>query len=219
MKQPLVRPKVILLSLLFSLLLNLGLYIWIGNNSLNSFRFTEGIYAVKYRINDLINRNYIILEKEFDELVNEYDLKLIIAHIKNQWTYTNDSKYWDVANPPVKSFLTSSGDCDDYARLVTYILHTKGHALVYYVMLVAEDSGHATAVYYDLETRKLNIIDVDGFWISVPVKEFDELVHIPRFIKGFFVDTVHIDIRTWDTRRSIATITVKEISTDAIFSR
>lgn len=175
--------------------------------------------AITYRINDALHPTYAILEKNVTEVVKEFDAEITISYIMNQWVYASDLKYWDVANPPVQSFLTSEGDCDDHARLMTYILHTKGHSLVYWVGLASDDSGHATAVYYDLEKRQLSIIDVNGVWIRQTIEDFDELVHIPLLIKRVFEDTNYVNIRTWDTRKSIAVVNVKESSTDEIFSQ
>ncbi len=133
MKRPLVRLKVILLSLAFSIVFNSGLVLWMKTNSLNTFRFSEMFHSLEYRVNDLLHLDYSLVEKNFDPLIDKYDLKIIVHLINSKWTYRNDHRLWDVANPPVKSFLELSGDCDDYARLMTYILHTKGYAQVYYV--------------------------------------------------------------------------------------
>ncbi len=167
----------------------------------------------------MLNLSYVLIEKNLTEVVNDYDTEFLISYVMNKWEYKDDFKYWDVANPPAKSFLTGKGDCDDHARLMTYILHTKGHSLVYWVGLVSDDSGHATAVYYDLQKKQLSIIDVSGAWVRQTIQDFDELVHIPLFIKGVFEDTNYVSIRTWDTRKSIAVVDVKESSTDEIFSQ
>ena len=216
MKQTLVRPKVILLSLLLSVILSTGLHLWLKTNSLAGFRLFEAIHFIEYRINDLFHFSYMAVDENLDEVIQEYDLSTIVRFINDQWEYRDDFRFWDVANPPVQSFLANGGDCDDYARLIAHILHVKGKSLVYYVMMVSEKTGHAVAVYYDLDEKTLNVIDVSGLWVGLSLENFDEEVHVPLVIKLIFADVVHVDVRTWDTKKSIVMKTVKEISTDEI---
>jgi len=201
----------------FSVVLNTGLTLWMNTKTLNTFRFAGVLHSLKYRINDLLHIHYFLAEKNFDSLIDEFDLELIVHTINSEWDYRSDLRFWDVANPPVQSFLEKAGDCDDHARLMAYILHKKYPAeFVYFVMMTAKEIGHATAIYYDPDEKIVGIIDVSGLWVKMRVTNFDAKEHVSMILKYIFDDTIHIDVRTWDTRKSIVTKTIIETAKESL---
>lgn len=216
MKQAPVRPQVVLLAFVLSVAINISFYKWVEANSLLSFRVVSTIRTINYRVNDLFHLSYFLVQDRFDEIVADSSLTSLTFYIMSTWAYEYDNRFWDVASPPVQSFISRRGDCDDFARLMTYILHQKGFVDVYYVPFVLDDSGHAVTVYYDHDERQITLLDVNGYNISFPLANFDLQKHVPMLVKSLFENAVHVDIRTWDTRKSIASITVREISTDEI---
>ncbi len=195
-----------------SLLMNLGLYFWMGNHSLGPFRVAQYINIMDNSINDL---RYILLTSNpnanhyLDTTIDEIDLSTLLDFARYHWIYKNDAPLWDVANPPVVAYLYLTGDCDDYARMAAYMAHRRGHKTFYVTMSDAVSSGHAVAVYYDDSIKRSFLVDVNTAH-SIPSDGFDMWRDTVTLVHDLYPNYVYISMRTWDARKVVLVKSVKK---------
>lgn len=208
MKQPLW--KTLLVGFLLGIVINLPVYIVCKTNPFLTFRISERIHIFTQFVNDNLPANRKFLTdidalNSLNSFVHEVNIISLIDAMLDKWKYTNDLEWWDVANPPVKSFISLSGDCDDAARLFAYIEHQKGYVDVYYVTMGAVPFGHAVSVYYDPTVQSVILADVNGLWgwniNRLGKTSFNPQEHICQLVHIIYPKYKYIAFWTWDMRK------------------
>ena len=211
MKQPLVRPWVVVWSTIFSCIISVGFFLWLRQNTLTSFKIAEFIHTVDQRITDVAYLHLTtdpIIVGEFNRVIDEFDADTVLDTSRYLWTYKDDFLFWDTALPPIIGGIRLVGDCDDYARFATYVLHRKGYE-TYYVTMVDEDSGHAVAVYADRKNGVVRLADINGE-SERTLREETSLRTLPiaEIVYNTYPDYDYVAVRTWDSLKVLDYITI-----------
>lgn len=196
---------VAVVSLSLSLLINSSIILYSFSNPKAEFQISEFCHTFDHYLN-VLWQSPITSDRKissiFNSIVDAYDERYLISYIQHQWQYKNDPKGWDVANAPVLTFITMDGDCDDFARLATYIFHRHGYEDTYFVSLmrVNKEPGHAISVSYDPAHGVLTAADIDAN-MGIKIGSFDMKSSIAQLLRDLYPEYDYYSVRSWNVGR------------------
>lgn len=211
LNQP-VRLCVGVVSLLLSTITSCAGVIWASSHTLSSFKASRFLYSIDQSISDAFHSSYASgpVVEEFDKIVDKYDPYVLVEFMRTIWTYQVD-KFTDVSLLPQLSFAEAKGDCDDFARLAAYIYNRRGYK-TYYVGMFGRVTGHAVAVWVDVERQKLVMSGVDASFERTYNSGEDIFTAIGQLAQqAYGYGTFQfISIQSPDIRKTLTWLTIEE---------
>gem|GEM_PF-3842163 len=201
-----VRLSVVITAFITSVVVNMAVILALQYNSFSSFVVYEYITQAQMNINDVLPpKPSMMTNRMFEELIRTGEFNNMITLSWMEWKYREDVKLWDVPNLPIISFATMSGDCDDFARMTTYLLHAHyPNAPVYYITTGPDSGGgHAFAVYFDIFRGQIGMYDLNGRrWLDIDSNQ-DLIGNIRMLLMSEYSENLHFSVRSWDLEKIV----------------